>query len=129
MKFKRSVDAITKNNFFAHIKPLSFAHMGGRYLIVNENQELFDFGDGNIHERRGIRLEARFKHDKLGEIKGLGSVLTFYKYKISFDFADLSNCYKLDLKKMKNKPDDWQWYDTIITYNLKKFNKKHNETI
>lgn len=100
---------------FEHIYPFSFAYSGGRLLIMNDKQELVDFGDGG---RRGGNAE--FKHRILGNIIAVNTKFIFKDYNVEFDFNSLKNCHFLDKNKAKGKSK----YTPTVLFHFERYSKK-----
>lgn len=106
-------------SIFEHIFPFSFAWLQGRLLIINNKQELVDFGDGGLSRGKGGGY-AEFEHRVLGNIKAENTKFTFKDYNIEFDFGCLKNCYFLERNKIKGKPK----YMSYVLYHFERYSKK-----
>lgn len=104
---------------FEYRKPLTFAWAGGRLLILNENQELTDFGDGGM-SRGGKGGQAVFEHRTLGNIDAHDTKFIFKDYGVEFDFKVLDNCNFIDKNKAKGKGR----YEGAVLHHMKRFSKK-----
>ena len=107
-------------SIFEHIFPFSFAWSGGRLLIMNNKQELVDFGDGFMSRGKFGHHSGKFKHRILGNMEADDTVFKFYDYNIEFDFSCLRNCLFLQRNKIKGKPK----YMPSVLYHLERYSKK-----
>lgn len=108
-------------SIFEHIHPFSFAWSGGRLLIMNNKQELVDFGDGGMSKGR-VGGYAEFEHRILGNIKVDNTKFTFKDYNIEFDFNCLKNCHFLERNKIKGKPKNLSY----VLYHIERYSKKRS---
>lgn len=111
---------LSNNNIFAYCKPFSFAWSGYRLFIINEKQDIIEFGDGYMSDGNFGHHSGRFEHRVLGMIEVNDTVFKFYDYNIEFDFSLLRNSKWLDRNRVRGKDK----YDTVVTHHLKRFSKK-----
>lgn len=121
MKVKAKKTIFVNQEIFAHISPFSFAWSGGRFLIMNNKQELVDFGDGGLSKGHGGHY-AEFEHRILGNIKAENTKFTFKDYHIEFDFSCLKNCHFLERNKIKGKPKHLPY----VLYHIERYSKKRS---
>lgn len=119
-KFKRTIfyDHNDKRPIFIQSDKLFFAYSGGRFIVMNDQLQWQDFGNGGGRNDN----EGTINHEYFGQIKGEGLCLTFEKYSTTFDFGSLKNCYFLENNKIRGKRDvNFYMYPV---HHLKRFAEK-----
>jgi hypothetical protein len=111
---------VVSSSIFAYCKPFSFAWMGGRLLILNEAQEIVDFGDGFMSKGEFGHHSGKFEHRVLGNMEADDTVFKLYDYNVVFDFNLLKNCNWLNKNKAKGKGR----YESTAVHHLIRFSKK-----
>lgn len=110
-----------EKNIFEHQYPFSFAWSGGRFLIINNEQQIVDFGDGGLsHGGYSENYRDEFKHNILGKIKADNTRFIFKDHNVEFDFSRLKNCNFLDRNKAKGKPR----YKPTVIFHLERYSNK-----
>ncbi len=113
-----SYDPNDKRPIFIQSNKLFFAYSGGRLIIMNDQLQWQDLGDGKGRSDNSGTIQ----HEFLGQIKGEGLCLTFKKYNTTFDFNTLKNCHFLENNKIKGKREaDYYMYPI---HHLKRYAKK-----
>ena len=82
---------------FKHKDGFSFAWCGGRFLILDRDNHLTDFGDGGLSHGKGGG-NIRIHHEYLGDLHAKDTLFDFKDYGIVFDFSDLENSHHLNSK-------------------------------
>jgi hypothetical protein len=118
--FRRNEAFAVSSSIFAYCKPFSFAWMGGRLLILNEAQEIVDFGDGFMSKGEFGHHSGKFEHRVLGNMEADDTVFKLYDYNVVFDFNLLKNCNWLNKNKAKGKGR----YESTAVHHLIRFSKK-----